>query len=454
MKIRLLFVAALATVVSCAPRERVPAAPDYASPEAWYAVDRGADVDLFYISSTETFDDTVGRKVYHFAQAADSVACPGMRAEMEGVDRILSGGLNFYSPYYRQMTMETYLDTALIDSRFPVAMGDVRAAFKHYVDNLSDGRPFVLAGFSQGGEVLVELLKELPDSLQDRLVAAYVLGWKITPEDLAASSIRPAQGADDTGVTICYNSVDAPEHAGFVSSGNAVAINPVNWCTDATPAVLFDSLTVTLDPETKLLLVDGFEGTGYAWKPYFEDGCYHTFEIRWYGESLRENIAERCEAYQVAHTSGNPLFDGWYADPEAVVFDQEYWIYPTSSHPYEEQLFMDAFSSKDLVHWTKHGKVLSKDNISWLWRALWAPSVVRKDGKYYLFFGANDMHEKGEGGIGVAVADNPAGPFKDALGHPLVDEVVNGAQPIDQFVRRDVLHVLRRLGALQPGEAG
>ena len=97
-KIRLLFVAALAAVVSCAPRERVPAAPDYASPEAWYAVDRGADVDLFYISSTETFDDTVGRKVYHFAQAADSAACPGMRAEMEGVDRILSGGLNFYSP--------------------------------------------------------------------------------------------------------------------------------------------------------------------------------------------------------------------------------------------------------------------------------------------------------------------------------------------------------------------
>ena len=438
MKMRLLLPVALAAVVSCGPRERIPVAPDYASPEAWYVTDREADVDLFYISSTETFDATVGRKVYHYAQAADSAACPGIRAEMEGVDRILAGDLNFYSPFYRQMSMETYLDTALIDSRFPVAMEDVRAAFKHYVDERSDGRPFVLAGFSQGGELLVELLKELPDSLQDRLVAAYVLGWKITPEDLAASSaIRPAQGADDTGVTICYNSVDSPAHASFVSSGNTVAINPVNWCTDATPAVLFDSLTVTLDPETKLLLVDGFEGTGYAWKPYFEDGCYHTFEIRWYGESLRENIAERCEAYRISHTSGNPLFDGWYADPEAVVFDQEYWIYPTYSHPYEEQLFMDAFSSKDLVHWTKHNKVLAKDHISWLWRALWAPSVVRKDGKYYLFFGANDMHEKGEGGIGVAVAENPAGPFKDALGHPLIDEVVNGAQPIDQFVFLD-----------------
>ena len=135
--------------------------------------------------------------------------------------------------------------------------------------------------------------------------------------------------------------------------------------------------------------------------------------------------------------SGNPIFEGWYADPEAVVFGDEVWVYPTYSKPYEEQLFMDAFSSRDLVHWTKHPKVISRENISWLWRALWAPSVIEKDGTYYLFFGANDMHEKGEGGIGVAVADNPAGPFKDALGYPLIDEVVNGAQPIDQFVFRD-----------------
>ena len=300
--------AVLLAVAACAPREAIPEAPDYSLAESWYVTDRGADVDLFYISSTETFDATVGRKVYHHAQAADSAACPGIRAEMEGVDRIMSGGLNYYSPFYRQMSMETYQDLDLVDSRFPLAMDDVRRAFRYYVDELSGGRPFVLAGFSQGGEVLVDLLKELPDSLQDRLVAAYVLGWKITSEDLAASgSIRPAQGADDYGVTICYNSVDSPENASFVSSGNTVAINPVNWCTDATPAVLFDSLTVTLDPETKLLLVDGFEGTGYAWKPYFKDGCYHTFEIRWYGESLRENIAERCEAYLVAHSGGSDL---------------------------------------------------------------------------------------------------------------------------------------------------
>lgn len=300
MNIRLFLLAAVVAVVSCAPRERIPDAPDYSSPEAWYITDRGADVDLFYISSTETGDSKVGRRIVHFAQAADSAACPGIRSEMQGVDRIMGGDLNFYSPFYRQVTMETYLDSALIASRFPTAMDDVRAAFKYYVDELSGGRPFVLAGFSQGAEALVELLKEMPDSLQPRLVAAYVLGWKITADDVAASAIRPAERADDFGVTICYNSVDAPSSASpLVSAGNTVAINPVNWCTDATPAVLFDSLTVTLDPETKLLLVDGF-GDGVAWEPYFQAGCYHTYEIRWYGDLLKENIAARCAAYLAA----------------------------------------------------------------------------------------------------------------------------------------------------------
>lgn len=141
---------------------------------------------------------------------------------------------------------------------------------------------------------------------------------------------------------------------------------------------------------------------------------------------------------EVPKTSGNPLFPGWYADPEGVVFGDEYWIYPTYSAAYEEQIFMDAFSSKDLVNWTKHPKVLSKENIPWLWRALWAPAVVHANDKYYLFFGGNDIQNNQEvGGIGVAVADNPAGPFKDALGKPLIDKIVNGAQPIDQFVFKD-----------------
>lgn len=138
-------------------------------------------------------------------------------------------------------------------------------------------------------------------------------------------------------------------------------------------------------------------------------------------------------------TSGNPIFPGWYADPEAKIFNKTYWVYPTYSAKYNEQVFMDAFSSTDLVHWTKHPRVVDTASVKWIKRALWAPAVTEKSGKYYLFFGANDIHDdkKEIGGIGVAVADKPEGPFKDLLGHPLIGKIVNGAQPIDQFVFKD-----------------
>ncbi len=135
--------------------------------------------------------------------------------------------------------------------------------------------------------------------------------------------------------------------------------------------------------------------------------------------------------------SGNPIFPGWYADPEVAIFGKQYWIYPTFSAPYNQQVFMDAFSSTDLVTWTKHPRIVDTTAIKWAKKAMWAPSVIEKKGKYYLFFGANDVHEGEVGGIGVAVADKPAGPFRDYLGKPLVDHIYNGAQPIDQFVFQD-----------------
>lgn len=137
-------------------------------------------------------------------------------------------------------------------------------------------------------------------------------------------------------------------------------------------------------------------------------------------------------------TSGNPIFEGWYADPEARIFGKTYWIFPTYSDKYNKQVYLDAFSSKDLTTWTKHPHVLDTAHVKWAKRAVWAPSIVEKQGKYYLFFGANDIQSDAEkGGIGVAVADRPEGPFKDYLGKPLVDKFHNGAQPIDQFVFRD-----------------
>ncbi|PZX58464.1 glycosyl hydrolase family 43 [Algoriphagus ratkowskyi] len=156
------------------------------------------------------------------------------------------------------------------------------------------------------------------------------------------------------------------------------------------------------------------------------------------------------EKTEVPKLSGNPIFEGWYADPEGIVFGDEYWVYPTFSAAYTDQLHFDAFSSKDLVTWEKHANILDTAAIKWARQAMWAPAAIEKDGKYYLFFSANDIQRPSRdgwdpnndinhfGGLGVAVADSPAGPFKDHIGKPLLSEFYNDAQPIDQFVFKDM----------------
>lgn len=160
--------------------------------------------------------------------------------------------------------------------------------------------------------------------------------------------------------------------------------------------------------------------------------------------------------------AANPIIKGWYADPEIRRFGDRYWIYPTTSKAPEAapapdlspaqkalrakdgirpafltQTYLDAFSSPDLKRWTKHPRVLSLAAVPWAAYAIWAPSVISANGRYYFFFGANDVHEGELGGIGVAISDKPEGPFRDLLGKPLIGGIHNGAQPIDQMAFRD-----------------
>jgi beta-xylosidase len=123
----------------------------------------------------------------------------------------------------------------------------------------------------------------------------------------------------------------------------------------------------------------------------------------------------------------NPLFEGWYADPEIHFFEGGYYIYPTFSAKYEEQTFFEAWSSADLCEWRNEGRILDFADIDWSTnRAAWAPSVIAANGGYYMYFSAGDG-----AGIGVARAEHPAGLFSDCLGKPLIAEYHHGAQPID-----------------------
>ena len=287
------------SAVSCKHRsDVVPIAPDYGDTTQWYIADRSAAVDVFYIVSTECDDYTLGGKPMHYADIRNDSIRALLYGEMEGVDRLLAGELNYYSPYYRQVTMETYTSDSLVEARMPLAYCDVRRAFDYYMEHYNNGRPFILAGFSQGAMAVVDLLKAMDDETYRRLVAAYVIGYKVTDTN---AHIRPAKDSADLGVTICYNSVrDNSCAVPILSDGNLVAINPVSWSTDATPATLIDprygdTLTVTLDTTSLLLHIDGYKRNDYMLPLIGCEGNYHCLEISLFSDVLRRNIALRAK---------------------------------------------------------------------------------------------------------------------------------------------------------------
>lgn len=311
---KILWIALVALFVACGGNNLeeeagyIPSEPNYESEEMWLRVLNDADgdgADVFYIPSTWEFDWTTPDGLpCHYADVTNKAHRDNMAIEMKAVAEYMAEGTNFYSPYYRHITLNTWatLDEALIKSRYEsVSLEDVQAAFDHFIKSCNNSRPFILAGFSQGGKSVVELMKSMPEDQRKRMVAAYVLGYKVTPEDVAVAPwITAAQSADDTGVTICYNSVSDVKYVKpIVSSPNVMCINPVNWCTDSTPATLDGKITVTLNDAYKVLVVEGYDGSHL---PNILDilnvGDYHGVEPWLYSESLRENFKERIEAFR------------------------------------------------------------------------------------------------------------------------------------------------------------
>ena len=299
------------TTAAQQPAEYVPEEPDYSDFGHWYINDRNAPVDIFYITSTSTGDYTLPNgSVSHYASTYhDSTRVP-MYNEMYGVDSLISGPLNFYSPYYRQCSMESFLSDELADTRLRLPLEDVMNAYGYYMKYHNNGRPYILAGFSQGALLALQLLSRMTEEAHSQLVAAYIIGASI-PETVSVNkeNVIPAHGADDTGVTICYNSVRDVDCNIWPRSD--VAINPVNWRTDSTTATLIteptpllpvseqqkDTLQVKLDPVSNLLIVSGYTATDYIIPIVGREGNYHSREIWLYRNQLRENMLLRANAF-------------------------------------------------------------------------------------------------------------------------------------------------------------
>lgn len=287
----------------------IPSEPDYTDSKMWYinlndTDDSGADI--FYIVSTWEFDwYTNDGQICHYADPVNTKDHQDdMAIEISQIAQYMGQKNNFYAPYYRHITLNSWAtcNEDTINQRYhTVSFNDVQKAFQYFINTNNNNRPFILAGFSQGGKSVVELIKTMPDDVKKRMVAAYVLGYKVTPQDTTeCKNLRAAKDSLDLGVTICYNSVsDIKYIKPVISVPSAMCINPVNWKTDATPAILHDTITVTLSPEHNVLILSGYSGSEYT--PILgiiNTGDFHGAEPWLYSECLAKNIQQRIKAYR------------------------------------------------------------------------------------------------------------------------------------------------------------
>ena len=128
----------------------------------------------------------------------------------------------------------------------------------------------------------------------------------------------------------------------------------------------------------------------------------------------------------------SPVLPGLYADPHIAAFGNTYYLYPTTDGiPGWGANSFTCWSSKDLVTWKNEGVILDLPrDLTWAAKNAWAPAIAAKNGKYYYYYSAAQS-------IGVAVADQPTGPFKDPLGKPLVAKGQFKGQMIDPMVLVD-----------------
>ncbi|OUP32623.1 hypothetical protein B5F25_08700 [Bacteroides sp. An19] len=303
----------LLALVSCEKDSSAPASPtiDYSDNRCWFENKQdatGKDVDLFYVVPTCIWDytDSLGQTRHHmdiFNTEQRALTDPSIQLAKS----VLADSCNFFSPYYRQISMDSWLtlDTALIEERFKLAYQDVADAFHYYMEHDNQGKPFILAGHSQGAKAVIELLKrEMTPDISRKLIATYAIGYTVTPEELAGySTLRPAQDSIDTGVLIGFNSVTRPDAVSPLFRDNVVCINPVNWRTDATPATSYQGFTVAQDTTIHTLIVTGIDEEQYfipSVAALLPKGNLHVQEFNLYNEDLRKNVLQRIWAFRQA----------------------------------------------------------------------------------------------------------------------------------------------------------
>ncbi len=295
---------------------------DYSDPENWMELPENPDkpVDVIYLYPTvygtvETaaddiadIDDLSMRMLAIYAAASQA--------------GVFEESCNVYVPYYRQFTVDRLLDMIekSPESLYYCASQDIYRMLDYYFENLNEGRPFILAGHSQGSVwltvILEDYMKEHPEYLEN-MVAAYAIGYSVTKEYLDENPhLKFAEGKDDTGVIISYNTEGPGNKNQYncVVKEGALAINPINWKRDDTYAsaeenagsldtdgeIIYNYADARVDTERGVVICDSVElspDIQEALKEYFGAESFHLQDYSLYFMNLQQNVEDRIKSF-------------------------------------------------------------------------------------------------------------------------------------------------------------
>jgi len=298
--------------------------PNYADSYYWLSLPSAdKEVDVFYVYPTVSSNATGFMDV---TSGEERALAQGIFAAQASV---YESNANVFAPYYRQMSTQVAVEPGMLATdtdEFKRGAVDVERAFDYYIDNLNEGRPFIIAGHSQGTMALIEVIKNRfgdDADLRDRLVAAYLIGYTVTDADLEAAGLTAAEGANDTGVVVTYNTQSPTSAGGPMLMAGAHCINPLTWTTDDTYAPASMNLgarfyndstgeflrevdhycDAQINPETGALMTTIPEGEDLDIGPYSE-GVYHRYDYAFWYRNLEQNVGDRIDAYLNATGSG------------------------------------------------------------------------------------------------------------------------------------------------------
>ena len=258
----------------------------------------------------------------------------GARRNFSQQAKAFEPAANIFAPFWRQVNSTKLPEMSYEEvdrAEWAEPRTDVYAALDYYFENLNQGRPYFLAGHSQGSRlcfmVLAEYMKEHPDHYE-KMIAAYCLGDSLTKQYLKENPhIKAARAADDLGVVVSWNTEGIANigHDSLVVAPGAVAINPLNWRTDDTPALadqnlgsfipnpLFPGLirlrtkaNAVLYPERGTVMVTEPRLEKFAitripgfrkFEPVFGPASFHGCDYSFFYLNIRENAQVRLRAW-------------------------------------------------------------------------------------------------------------------------------------------------------------